>query len=115
MALTMSRTRTQTALNKLVELVANINGELEFLEGLLTQEHPEEVRERLRARQVKLKVDRGALLVTIRQFDPILKPEEIGLSDGWERAYSYRRLTRPNLLIRYLAGRHQSMTSNVSR
>ena len=35
MALTMTRTRTQTTLTKLVELVANVHGELAFVEGLL--------------------------------------------------------------------------------
>ena len=35
MALTMTRTRTQTTLTKLAELVAHVHGELEFVEGLL--------------------------------------------------------------------------------
>lgn len=37
MALTMTRTRTQTALTKLVELVANVHGELETVERLLAE------------------------------------------------------------------------------
>ncbi|MBX9872425.1 MAG: hypothetical protein K2X75_10540 [Burkholderiaceae bacterium] len=77
MALTMTRTRTQTTLNKLVNLVADINGELEFLERLLAQEHKEEVRERLLARQTKLQSDKAALFVTIRQFDPEIDPRTI--------------------------------------
>lgn len=37
MALTMPRARTQTALTKLVQLVANTHGELEFVEPLMTR------------------------------------------------------------------------------
>lgn len=103
MALTMTRTRTQTVLNKLVELVANINGELEFLDGLLAQEHPEEIREQLLARQVKLNADKAALFVTIRQFDPELKPDEIGSHEGWCKVYSLRLVPRETLVQRYKA------------
>jgi len=34
MALTMTRTRTQTALTRLAKLLANLNGEMEFVERL---------------------------------------------------------------------------------
>ncbi|MCW5640978.1 MAG: hypothetical protein KIT63_02635 [Rhodoferax sp.] len=53
MALTMTRTQTQTALTKLAERVANVHGELEFVEGQLANElgcrngmrqHPEKLR-----------------------------------------------------------------------
>ena len=37
MALTMTRTRTQTTLTKLATMVANVHGELEFVQGLLVQ------------------------------------------------------------------------------
>ena len=97
MALTMTRTRTQAALNKFVELVANINGELEFLEELLRQEHPEAVRERLRARQVKLQGQKAALFETIRQFGPRLKPETVGALGSWKRAYGVRQPSLPSL------------------
>lgn len=111
MALTMTRTRTQTALNKLVELVATINGELEFLEGLLAQERPEEVQARLLARKTKLQADRVALFVTIRQFDPGLGPEVIGASNNWKTAYSFRRLTRRTLATRYLVALSSSIVA----
>ena len=35
MALTMTRTRTQTALTRLAKLLANLNGELAFLDELM--------------------------------------------------------------------------------
>lgn len=38
MALTMTRTRTQTALTKLAEMVANVHGEMAFLDELLEGE-----------------------------------------------------------------------------
>lgn len=110
MAMTMTRTRTQTALNKLVELVANINGELEFLAGLLAQEHPKEVRARLLTRQVRLKADRAALFVTIRQFDSGLTPDEIASSPGWRKRYSRRPLSSETLKRRYLASHALSST-----
>jgi hypothetical protein len=73
MALTMTRTRTQTTLNKLAGMVANIHGELEFLEGLLAGGTGKEVRTpeewaALEARKAKLCADRDALYATIRQF-----------------------------------------------
>lgn len=37
MALTMTRTRTQTTLTRLAKLLANLNGELEFGERLLLE------------------------------------------------------------------------------
>lgn len=37
MALTMTRTRTQTTLTKLAMTVANVHGELEFVEAALVQ------------------------------------------------------------------------------
>jgi len=38
MALTMTRTRTQTALTQLVETLANLKGELAFVEGWLAED-----------------------------------------------------------------------------
>lgn len=104
MALTMTRTRTQTALTKLVECVAHINGELEFLDGLLAQEHQEEVRKNLLARQAKLQVDKTALFVTIQQFDQELEPEMIRSSDGWRKRFGSGQLTEKTLQMRYAEG-----------
>lgn len=103
MALTMTRTRTQTALTKLVEMLANVNGEMEFLEGLLARENEEGVRERLLARQAKLHADKRALTTAIRQFDPALEPEGVGAAAGWEAIFGQRRLTRQTLRLRYLS------------
>ena len=99
MALTMTRTRTQTTLTKLAEMVANVHGELAFLDGLLTGavsaggglgagaaipgSLAPEVRARMTARRRKLLGDRDALYTTIRQFDAGIDPEGIGGSDGW--------------------------------
>lgn len=81
MALTMTRTRTQTALTKLVELVANIHGELELVERLLAEQSCRS--EVLAARLRQLEASRDALHGTLRQFDPALDPTTIRKSDRW--------------------------------
>lgn len=90
MALTMTRTRTQTTLNKLAEMLANVNGELAFVDGLLLRTEgamaESETRMRLVARLQKLTADRAALCATIRQFDAEIDPERVGTLEGWKRA-----------------------------
>jgi hypothetical protein len=81
MALTMTRTRTQTALAKLVEVLARVNGELAFVRELMDEAQAH--REALQAREAQLERERGALCLTIRQFNPELDPEEVGASDEW--------------------------------
>lgn len=92
MALTMTRTRTQTTLTKLAELVANVHGELGFVLGLLEQDcsaaaaatsalDPES-RNVLAARRRVLLANRDALYATVRQFDPEIDPGGIGVSEG---------------------------------
>lgn len=119
MALTMTRTRTQTTLTKLAELVANVHGELAFLEGLLVRGNDgvgckgprtcsnealaPEVRVRLAARQLKLTADRDALYATVRQFDSSIDPERIGALDGWKRRFGTKGLRAERLAQRYLA------------
>jgi hypothetical protein len=80
MALTMTRTRTQTALTRLVKALAGINGELAHLEGVLGK-YPvgSEQRSALELRRERVAADREALCATIRQFDPTLDPGEIGM------------------------------------
>lgn len=95
----MTRTRTQTTLTRLAQLVANIHGELETVERL-TKEHPQHG-EALAARKQQLESDRGALYLTLKQFDPELEPSSIGSSDEWLKPYG-RRGTRV-ALQRYLA------------
>ncbi len=77
MALTMTRTRTQTALTKLAERVAAVHGELEHLEEVLTKEMPADKRALVEAKRAQLVSDRDALYLTIRQFDPGIDPQEI--------------------------------------
>lgn len=113
MALTMTRTRTQTTLTKLAELVANVHGELAFLEGLLAgatgsgalgsmQGMAPEAQAMLAARRLKLLGDRDALYATIRQFDAGIDPAGIGSADGWRKQYG-RGLSDAGLVRRYLA------------
>lgn len=107
MALTMTRTRTQKTLNKLAEMVANVHGELAFLEGLLAggvapeRELGRDVRARLELRREKLLTDRDALYATVRQFDSSIEPERIGTAEGWRKGLGTRRLGAKALVARY--------------
>lgn len=99
MALTMTRTRTQTALAKLVEVLARVNGELAFVRELLGEAPAH--REALQAREAQLERERGALCTTIRQFNPELDPEDVGGSDDWWPGR--RPKTRAGMVRKYLA------------
>lgn len=81
MALSMSRTRTQTALTKMATLLANLNGELEFVRALRAAEPAH--RAALAARESTLQQKREAVMAAIRQFDPEIDPEEVGAAEGW--------------------------------
>lgn len=98
MALTMTRTRTQTALAKLVEVLARVNGELAFVREVRVEAPAH--REVLRAREVQLERERGALCTTIRQFNPELDPEEVGSLDDWWPGR--RPKTRAGMVRRHL-------------
>lgn len=92
MALTMTRTRTQTTLTKLAQLVANVHGEIAFLQQLQEQTPglaPEKVAA-VTARLGALEEKRQALYLTLRQFNPELDPSEIGTADDWLRPYGRR-------------------------
>ena len=114
MALTMTRTRTQTALTKLAELVANVHGELAFVDGLLAHgargcsgpgrggSLDAGAQALLQARQQKLLADRDALYATVRQFDPELAPEGIGVSVDWQLRFGRRGLGPARLAQRYI-------------
>lgn len=79
MALTMTRTRTQTALTRLVKALAGINGELALVDSLLQrQKVGSGNRIAQEQRRLKLIADREALCATIRQFDPSLDPGTVG-------------------------------------
>lgn len=88
----MTRTRTQTALTKLVKLVANIHGELEFVQQLQDEStgHFEAFAIRLR----QLAANRDSLYGTLKQFDPELDPADIGTADDWLLAYGRHRTKR---------------------
>lgn len=79
MALTMTRTRTQTALTRLVKALAGINGELALVDSLL-QRHKVGSGNWIaqEQRRLQLVTDREALCATIRQFDPALDPSTVG-------------------------------------
>jgi hypothetical protein len=106
MTLTRTRTRTQTALTKLAEMVANVHGELAFLEGLLANAEPArgltpEARVRLQSRHQKLIADREALFATLRRFDPSIAPENIGTSDEWQKQFGRRTFQMAAFTARY--------------
>lgn len=99
MALTMTRTRTQTALTKLVALLSNVKGELEYVEVLLVAEP--QAAGPLLTRQKMLQGQHGALGATLRQFDDALDPEQVVAGAVWQKAYRAR--TPKSLVSRYLA------------
>jgi hypothetical protein len=99
MALTMTRTRTQTTLTKLGELLSNVKGELEYVEVLITA--APEAREGLVARQRMLQGQHDALCTTLRQFDKGIDPKQVVAGADWQKAYRVR--TPGSLARRYLA------------
>lgn len=99
MALTMTRTRTQTALTKLVARLSNVKGELEYVEGLLVS-NPEAAGALL-ARQRLLQSQHAALCTTLRQFDPGLDPEQVVAGVEWQKVYRVR--TAEGLTRKYLS------------
>jgi hypothetical protein len=112
MALTLTRTRTQTTLTKLARMVANVHGELEFLEVLLAQgaspatgaaEGTEAFsgQDRLLARRQVLLSNREALYATIKRFDPALEPAEIGCAQDWRLSYGRKGTSEIKLVARY--------------
>lgn len=88
MALTMTRTRTQTALNRLANVVGNLHGELKAVDRLL-QERPEH-KQVLLARRLKLEADRDAVYLTLKQFDSELDGVRIRALDDWLKPFGNR-------------------------
>jgi hypothetical protein len=88
MALTMTRTRTQTTLTRLTKLLSNLNGELEFVECLMRQMPEQQLV--LAARRITLLSNRDAVYSTIRQFDPEMETARVGSANEWMRAYGRR-------------------------
>lgn len=88
MALTMTRTRTQTTLTKLAVLVANVHGELGTLDSLAC-DWPD-YQQAISARRRKLEAERDALYLTLKQFDPKLDGTRIRALNDWMRPYGRR-------------------------
>ena len=89
MALTMTRTRTQTTLTRLARLLANLNGELAFLDELMASSR--EAADEFAGRRDELLRHRTAVQVTVIQFDDAIDVEQIGQAAEWARAYGGRR------------------------
>jgi hypothetical protein len=83
----MTRTRTQTALTKLLTLVANVQGELAFVEGRLADATAAAFQEGLERRRDQLMASRDALYLTVRQFDPEIDPTSIWMADDWMKPF----------------------------
>ena len=79
-------------------MVANIHGEMELVDRLLTKGF--ERSKVLAARQQHLKTNRDALYTTLLQYDADLDPASIGASEQWKRRYR-------------LSGGARSMISNI--
>lgn len=119
MALTMTRTRTQTALTKLAQLLADVNGELSFIAEIIERslvKLDEMDRSRLQRRRDHLQKSRAALCITLRQFDPSLDPENIGASADWLRTRSRVPRSRQRAYLSTLRepeGPHATPTGGV--
>jgi hypothetical protein len=83
----------------LLELVANIHGELEFVGRLLADEKSHA--DLLTAKLLQLEASRDALYATVRQFDSDLDSATIGTKNRWFRAYSRgdKKLARHRYLL----------------
>lgn len=92
MALTMTRTRTQEALNKLAHGLAEVNGELEFLASLVQLRKDRQAL--ADARRAELERVRDAFFIVIKRYDPDLKPEQIGESYGWRKPFGRKATAR---------------------
>ena len=99
MALTMTRTRTQTALTKLVTLIAELHGELAVLESFC-REQPGRLL-MASARLEALRQNRDAVYAALRQFDPTLSPESIAQSHRWLKAHGRGKRALENYLTQY--------------
>jgi len=104
MALTKSRTRTQTALTKLATTIGNIKGELEFLEGLIASaQGSANAIGHLLARKHKLQAQLGALVIALHQFDARFDSEAIRGCEDWRKAIGRASLKPATFERKYLA------------
>lgn len=107
MALTMTRTRTQKALDSLARLIADIHGEIALLEKLIDQHHTDtKLLQAMKARHAILLADKEAVYLTVRQFDEALDPTRIGISERWLKRFG--RIGSAAAVQRYIAALLQS-------
>lgn len=99
MALTMTRTRTQTALNDLAARLAEVNGELEFLARLSGV--PDDYQALAAVRRAELLRLRDALFVVIKRYDEALEPDDIGATYDWMKPFGRKPNVR--MVQRYFA------------
>lgn len=92
MALTMTRTRTQTALNELAKRLAEVNGELQFLDNLTTL--PGDQQAIAAARRDELLRLKEALFIVIKRYDQELEPVDIGATFGWMKSFGRKPTAR---------------------
>lgn len=87
MALTMTRTRTQTTLTKLAQKLGEVKGELAFVEAWMAETGaPVE----LACRRGLLKQQATALTTTLHLFDPELDVGQVAALGGWRKLYRAR-------------------------
>jgi len=97
MALTMTRTRTQTTLTKLAQKLGDIKGELAFVDEWMAEAGaPVE----LASRRALLLEQARALVTTLQLFDPELEVSQVGASEAWKKVYRAR--SAEGLRARYL-------------
>ena len=106
MALTMTRTRTQTTLTKLVQKLAEVKGELAFVDEWMAEKGaPVE----LAHRRALLMEQAEALVLTLQLFEPELAMEVVAQGEGWRKAYRVR--SAKSLRTRYLRLHQASVSS----
>ena len=106
MALTMTRTRTQTTLTKLAQKLGEVKGELAFVDEWMAEAGaPVE----LACRRAQLREQAQALVTTLQLFDPELDVEAVAQGEGWRKAYRVR--SAKSLRTRYLRLHQASVSS----
>jgi len=98
MALTMTRTRTQTTLTKLAQKLGEVKGELAFVDEWMAEAGaPVE----LARRRALLMEQVDALVTTLQLFDRELDVSQVAALEGWRKRYRVR--TKKRLRPRYAA------------
>lgn len=98
MALTMTRTRTQTTLTKLAPKLSEVKGELAFVEEWMAEAGAPVA---LARRRELLEQQTTALTTTLYLFGPELDASQVAALEGWRKRYRAR--TEKGLRRRYAA------------